>query len=261
MGDEPPHEPVHPPTSSVPAATTTGYPQCIGCGYDLSGVSADGRCPECAVPVVRTLQGDRLRFSPPEYLATLKQGATVTAVGVLTWLILKAAAFAAALVTGRWLDDPPPQPHPVLSWLTGGALLVALYGWWRLGAPDPSLASRERTLSGRRALRCLVLCAGAATVADRVLPLGAPAALSTPAIWLLHLIAAMLYIQHLAGRIPNAPLRELAMAPLGVTLLMFIPCLPIMLITMTFGPWTINLLVLVTVLGFRTAIGRLLRSL
>lgn len=212
--------------------------------------------------VSRTLQGDRLRFSPPSYLVTLKQGATVAAVGVLAWLILKATAFAAALVSGRWLDDPPPEPHPVLSWLTGVALLVALYGWWRLAAPDPSFASRERALSGRRALRCLVLGAGVATIANRAIPPGAyHIAFATSVIWLLQLTAAMLYIQHLAGRIPDVLLRRLAMAPLGIAGLMFIPCLPIMLITMTFGPWTINLFVLVTVLGFRTAMGRLIRSL
>lgn len=261
MGDDLPRSSVHPPTSPVPATAANRYPICIGCGCDLSGIPAEGVCPECALPVLRTLQGDRLQFSPPEYLAMLQRGATIVAAGVLAWLILHAAIFGMALLTGTWLDDPPPEPHFVLSWLTGTALLVALYGWWVMAAPDASVALRERRLNGRRAIRCLVLAAGAATVADRALPHGgpdiSPLTIVTPMIWLAHFIAAMLYTRHLAGRIPDVRLQRLAMATLVGAMLMFVPCVPCMLVTLTFGPWVINLFVLVTALAFRTAVGRL----
>lgn len=205
--------------------------------------------------MLRTLQGAQLRFCSPGYLAALKRGATLTMLGLLAWLIAHAAAVVIGLATGRLLDDPSPSIHPFFPLLTGAALLLALYGWWRLASPDPLIAAGERFLSGRRMLRSLVIGAGIATIADRVMLLTAghmPGV--SPAIWLAHLIAAMVYIRQLAARIPAAAPGRLAMVTLGVTPMMFIPCLPIMLITMTAGPWVITLLVLVTVGEFKAAL-------
>lgn len=44
---------------------------CIGCGYNLRGLSADGRCPECGEPVETTLR----RSASPKQLAQLRDAA------------------------------------------------------------------------------------------------------------------------------------------------------------------------------------------
>src|SRR5258706_15757786 len=56
---------------------TSGIAQdtpCRKCGYNLRGLSGDGRCPECGTSVGFSLQGDLLRFCDPSWVDTLRRG-------------------------------------------------------------------------------------------------------------------------------------------------------------------------------------------
>jgi hypothetical protein len=47
---------------------------CLRCGYNLRGLKIDGLCPECGAPIARSLHGNLLGYSAPEYVAKLQAG-------------------------------------------------------------------------------------------------------------------------------------------------------------------------------------------
>ena len=49
---------------------------CLNCGYNLRGLEEDGQCPECGVPIERSLHGNLLIYSSPEYVSSLHRGLT-----------------------------------------------------------------------------------------------------------------------------------------------------------------------------------------
>ena len=64
---------------------------CLACGYDLAGLPASGDCPECALPIARSL--DRpplLRGADPGWLQRTHRGLSglAAAMRVLLWVIL-----------------------------------------------------------------------------------------------------------------------------------------------------------------------------
>jgi hypothetical protein len=69
---------------------------CRKCGYNLRGLSADGRCPECGTPVGYSLKGDLLRFCDPGWLDTLYRGARMFVYGIAAIVFGFIAAVVAA---------------------------------------------------------------------------------------------------------------------------------------------------------------------
>lgn len=47
---------------------------CQVCGYNLRMLQDGGRCPECGVPVQRSLRGATLTYCPPRHVAGLQLG-------------------------------------------------------------------------------------------------------------------------------------------------------------------------------------------
>jgi hypothetical protein len=78
------------PTQMVPAGTL-----CKSCGYELTGLSRDGVCPECAHPILHSLRPDLLRFHDQRWLASVESGVRGIARGVtiVTWGAIAVIAF------------------------------------------------------------------------------------------------------------------------------------------------------------------------
>ena len=49
--------------------------ECIHCGYNLRGLTRDGRCPECSAPTDDPLRGNLLRHADPDRLDRVSFGA------------------------------------------------------------------------------------------------------------------------------------------------------------------------------------------
>ena len=103
---------------------------CVACGYNLRGLSLDGRCPECGMAVERSTRGNLLRFCEPRWVETLASGTN--------WILASLAAsigvsaLSAALVFIG--NIPVPWRLIVLPiWL------AKLVGFWKLTAPNSGI--------------------------------------------------------------------------------------------------------------------------
>ena len=85
------------------------YP-CCGCEYDLRGLPADGRCPECGVAVGVSLEGNTLHHADPRWLKRLM---------VAGWLVPAGVAAAVLLIVGESMP-------PAMATATGRAVVGAV---------------------------------------------------------------------------------------------------------------------------------------
>lgn len=63
---------------------------CIQCGYNLRGLTTDGRCPECSAAVERSLRDNRLQFADADWLGRVKLGADLLYCGIVVSILLVA---------------------------------------------------------------------------------------------------------------------------------------------------------------------------
>ena len=102
--------------------------RCLSCGYNLRGLLPDGRCPECGIAVGRSAYGDVLRYCDPTWVESLASGANWVVASILVAILMAVAGLGVAAASGTASSG--------VFGLVGG--LVALVGYWKLTAPDPS---------------------------------------------------------------------------------------------------------------------------
>ena len=91
--DDSPVEPISIPAQ--PSAEPTAAPtlvadvSCVKCEYNLRGLSADVRCPECGEAVTASLRRDRLLFADPSWVGRIVLGQTlILAATFIFWALL-----------------------------------------------------------------------------------------------------------------------------------------------------------------------------
>jgi MFS family permease len=197
---------------------------CRKCGYNLRGLLPDGRCPECGTAVGRSLHGDLLRFSDPEWVQKLASGMNwIVASIVIGFLggvmgVVFAALFMSFIGSRSFVVFAP------LAGLVFG--VFALVGYWKVTTPDPARLSEERGLSARKLVRIAqVTNYAVAPVNSLVQHFGWIPALAMSAvsgvIGLAGTFAVFVYGRKLALRIPDEKLArhcKIVMWGLSVTL-------------------------------------------
>jgi hypothetical protein len=121
---------------------------CRRCEYNLRGLPAAGLCPECATPVGRSISGDLLRFSDPEWVAKLAKGASLILWGILFALLTGCIAGILTASIGS----------PILGQLVATASgAVSYWGVWLVTTRDPSGIGEDREINARRIVRAALL--------------------------------------------------------------------------------------------------------
>ena len=129
--------------------------RCRSCGYNLRGISPEGRCPECQAEVGKSIRAGVLGDCDRNWVRQLAGGVSWIIESILFGVFL----LLAWQFVGRVLAI---TPRLVLSLLVIG---VGLVGGWMITAADPDGAAAERRVSARRVARYTMvawaLCHGA----------------------------------------------------------------------------------------------------
>jgi hypothetical protein len=121
---------------------------CINCDYDLAGLDTTGVCPECGIPIERTLEKTPRLRAHPDYLKKLE-----TAVSCIRKAILLFATTILALLLGAILlalARAGPPTHGLL-WFAAAIAVIALLvsiillitGWMKLSAREPGIQEEQ----------------------------------------------------------------------------------------------------------------------
>ncbi len=210
---EPSDEP--PPRPAITEVVEAGI-GCRRCGYELRGLPAGGRCPECGTLVARSLHGDLLRYSDERYLAALHRGVVLILAAVAAQLVLAVLSIVAG-ISMAWAPAAAASLPLLASFAATTVSLVLLLGWWLFSAPDPAFAGTDRGTTARGVVRAtvaaeaLLAAVGAAADAWSTTAIGRPMGAMVMAVGAAQLMASavrffasMLYLRWLAPRLPNA---------------------------------------------------------
>jgi hypothetical protein len=115
--------------------------RCLHCDYNLRGLEAGGRCPECGRNVDASLRYDLLRYADPRWLRTVRDGFE----WLITFIVLVWAwPFLAAFPGRVW------PPSNAFRWLLATApIAIGFMGMWKVSTPEPGLRSPPARLNAR----------------------------------------------------------------------------------------------------------------
>lgn len=145
---------------------------CRRCGYNLRGLHRDGRCPECATAVGRSIQGDYLRLADPGWVRNLAKGSRYVTRALVGFVLLALVALPFGLVAA-FLSVSSGVPSPVFAILTGIGLVLQLglfgvlfYGIWLSTAPDPSRIGEDQYATVRKLTRITAIICAVGSLTD-----------------------------------------------------------------------------------------------
>lgn len=199
---------------------------CKQCGYDLSGLSEDGVCPECGFSIELSLAEDLLENSAPAYLKVLHLGVIL----ILTALTIKFLSILGSIIHGFTVSYNGSTTtgntgifNSIESIVDFVAALITAIGWWMFSAPDPMFTGRADGSVSRKVVRITTIVnLGASILAIPLLFL----ALTSPSgmmlwltigigvlsmiAWITGYFAGMQYLRWLSPRVPNMRVYERA---------------------------------------------------
>lgn len=252
------------PTPGVAQGVLLDDRPCLKCGYSLKGLATDGVCPECGTVVARSLRGNLLKYSNPDYLARLHVGALLVELSIAAMLCLYVALALTAINTavkgraaaGAWGRSDTAQ---VLQLLLLGASVTSLVGWWMVSSPDPAFVGQDPGGRPRKVLRVMLVIAAVSLLIRTVTAYGqfygagpdVVHALDVAAQWLgllaglariISYFAELLCIRGLASRVPHPQMmgRAKTLMWLGPTLVVGGPVSFFVVVTLA-GPLAILL--------------------
>lgn len=124
---------------------------CIGCGYNLRGLPADGACPECSMAIERSLHGEWLRYADPQWTQQILRGLSLAG-ACLKWLVwgiigVLCVTFAGSVLLPANRDT---TTEFVLEWVVNIALAILLIGpvgiivgLWMASRLEPRMADEQ----------------------------------------------------------------------------------------------------------------------
>jgi hypothetical protein len=198
------------PSPDVPRGPLERDVICVQCSYNLRGLKPESRCPECGTIVLRSLQGNLLKFSSAEYLAKLHLGVFIILAAIVAQFLLLFAMIALGFLgmTNAQLMGAV----EITSMLAGvGVGIAQLLGWWLFSEEDPGVVGTDKGSTARTVVRASVIVLAGLTLLGAVVTLTMPLGTAGQfAVMILQLgaqavmfFASMLYLRWLAPRLPN----------------------------------------------------------
>lgn len=119
---------------------------CRKCGYDLHGLSVDGRCPECGTAVGWSVHGDLLRYSDPAWVKHQADGALLLILAIGAWI-------AGAVIDGLASGATSGRAAALAMSMLGS--VMALVAIRKVTIPEAARAEEEPPASVRLVTRIL----------------------------------------------------------------------------------------------------------
>lgn len=195
-----------------PSGIVTSDLTCRKCGYNLRGLSINGRCPECGSPVGLSAQGNLIRFSDPGWVNTLRRGAKMIIYGIATIVL--------AIIVGILLAMAIGTAGGVLAGIAAVAgYVMIMVGWWQLTEPDPSGVGEDEYGTSRKIIRVTLVLGVINQVLNLIVNAGPPPSVRVGIQILSFLIgiagvvgifAQLQYLKKLSLRIPDDSLASRA---------------------------------------------------
>jgi hypothetical protein len=186
---------------------------CRGCSYNLRGLSQKARCPECATAVGLSIRGNLLRYCNPDWLMRLWIGSILSTIGVTGLTVLYCLWWPFGVVF-----------RPGQYWIGLMVGIVGALGTWLLTTPDPAGYEPSKVTKARLIARIgllVALCHSILTlfrnsaVDPRISALMGVGFLIVAAARVSGEIARLVYIHHLALRLPDAKVAARARSLIG----------------------------------------------
>ncbi|MCZ6837237.1 MAG: hypothetical protein O7G85_15790 [Planctomycetota bacterium] len=135
---------------------------CRRCSYILKGLSPASVCPECTLPIARSVLGDELRFCDPSWVRTVAQGIKVILISIFTMIGL-VVLFIVGMIAYIFLVAAQTGGPPNMAFVQAGSLvflfpmLIAIFGIWRMTTPDPGQIESETSINARTLARWCIM--------------------------------------------------------------------------------------------------------
>jgi len=132
---------------------------CISCGYSLTGLRVDAKCPECGVPLAKSLQGDLFEHSDEAYVRKLYLGAKLVIASILFMVILMIVSFGFQMFVafGSLSQAAGTRGEFVATALGVLASFIGAFGWWSLSEPNPRSMVANDGMNARMLVRIMVV--------------------------------------------------------------------------------------------------------
>lgn len=205
--DEPYEEPI---TQMVAAPIDDDLP-CRHCGYNLRGLTEDRACPECGTAVGRSLLGDQLRFSDPDWVNTLARGAIWILWSALLGILLGIAGGVIGVMAGT-NGTSAGEIEVIALMLAAVSPILWLIGIWLVTSPEPGVMEQTELT-----LRLLLRWTAAISIVVNLVSIGlamtdvdmtGPIGLVSSHVGLVSFIALFVFARRLALRVPNYELAK-----------------------------------------------------
>lgn len=121
---------------------------CIGCGYNLRGLSPESRCPECATPIAQSIRGNLLKHSDPQWLERLRFGTSLKLWNILVLILINVGSGFLAVFG---------LPRPIMLFAGFIAGVLALWASFAITTQEPRIALEEDAVSLRKMVRFCAL--------------------------------------------------------------------------------------------------------
>jgi hypothetical protein len=209
------------PTTSAPAAAAIEQDTpCRKCGYNLRGLSVEGRCPECGTSVGFSLQGDLLRYCDPNWMDALRRGVKCIIAAVVLGIFGVVAGIALGVGAGNAGIGFAVEGGAVVV-----AMIVAAVGWWMLTQPDPRGLGEDQYGTPRKIIRvaqvvglahvALVGLTATITVDDATLLALQAVSVVAIVVSVVGIFAECSYLERIARRIPDEKLSSRRISSCG----------------------------------------------